>query len=284
MQRHRPDRRCQATISRGVAHHARPHRELRASSLIPRPARSTSRRCCRGMRHRCCIRSASPQIAAANVHGHRPRPSLERHVYDPKLGDSRTHAEHRAVRSRRPISTSGGDRMGGGRQADHKIRLRKGSASPVQGSGAAAITSAIADAPAGICSTDAGLARHDPQVISTTGPQAHKPLQINYGLREHRHDHQDVILHSSCITDTAARCFRFARPLRKDPGRWRAATTACLVQGPYLNGRSRDRHFGAFAELKGIRETADGVEIGALETADHRSSATRSSSQGTRAG
>jgi len=51
----------------------------------------------------------------------------------------------------------------------------------------------------------------------------------------------------------------------KDAWRWPAATTACPGQGRIKRPKAVI-DLNGLAELKGIRETPDGVEIGALET------------------
>src|SRR5882757_5996128 len=118
------------------------------------------------------------QIAGGNVMGI-GLAHLERHVYDPKLGIPTTQS---IEQSKPPTYLDVPAQIGWGAvdkpDPQNPIGV-KGVGEPVQGSGAAAITSAIADALGGHLFNRTPVS-HD-MILNHLNrrPQAHKPLQIN---------------------------------------------------------------------------------------------------------
>jgi len=118
------------------------------------------------------------QIAGGNVMGI-GLAHLERHVYDPKLGIPTTQS---IEQSKPPTYLDVPAEIGWGAvdkpDPQNPVGV-KGVGEPVQGSGAAAITSAIADALGGHLFNRTPVSLDMILNHLNKRPQAHKPLQIN---------------------------------------------------------------------------------------------------------
>jgi CO/xanthine dehydrogenase Mo-binding subunit len=149
------------------------------SRLDTETGRSTSRRCCAWrIAARCCIRRASATRSRRQRHGHRPRPPRAP-CYDPKLGIPTTQS---IEQSKPPTYLDVPAEIGWGAvdkpDPQNPVGV-KGVGEPVQGSGAAAITSAIADALGGHLFNRTPVSLDMILNHLNKRPQAHKPLQIN---------------------------------------------------------------------------------------------------------
>ena len=195
--------------------------------------------------------------------------TLERHVYDPKLGIPTT-VRSVPVEAADLSRCAGGDRLGRGRKArsakpGRRERCRRTGA----GRGGRRDHHAIADAMGG------HLFNRTPVSVdmilnalseASAGPQA---ASGQHGLREHRHDHQGHDAGLRAVSaDTARRCLRTARPHRADAGSSPAATTASTWFKDRIKRPKAVVDITGIAELKGIRETPDGHRDRCADHAD----------------